>query len=266
MSDINWAIIGDVHSQSHKLEQALDYCRTNNLRPILLGDLFDSRCSFSNSIAVYEMAQSAQKEMGAIILQSNHQNKLIRHLQGEVVGENYGFSQTLTDFGLRDENPKVNPQELLNWLLDLPYAIVFKDSEGNQYRAAHAYFPDRMSEIIEKLYSVESEDFIEFREDDFYNTQLFSIEFTNKYPPVKSFRKLREKMIYGPTIYSQDELKPRIVWWNKKPRRSWTMVAGHYHTVHIDLNNKALVLDAGCGKEGGKLALYELNQKKLITI
>jgi hypothetical protein len=264
MTSFNWAIIGDIHSQSEKLQSSIDYCKSNNLRPIFLGDLFDSRCSFSDSVSVYEKVKLAQKELNAIVLQSNHQHKLIRYLHGEYVTENYGFCRTINDFGLKTNNPKIDSQELLNWLESFPYSLIFKDKEGNQYRASHAYFPTRLSEIVEGIFSIEKEDIIQFHEKDFYATQKLSIDYKAENAPRKSFRKLQERIIYGPAVYSKVEKMPKVNWWNKKNNRTWTMVVGHYHTVHIDFENKSLVLDAGCGNEGGKLALFELDNKKLI--
>ena len=73
---MGYAIIGDVHSDAIKLEKAFNYAQEHNLKIILLGDLFDSRCDYSDSIGVYELV----KNSSAIVLQSNHQEKLIRYL------------------------------------------------------------------------------------------------------------------------------------------------------------------------------------------
>jgi hypothetical protein len=260
MSNNNWAIIGDVHSQSDKLKSALNYCTEHELRPILLGDIFDSQCSTSNSIEVHELLRNAQIHLNAIILQSNHQNKLIRFLQGIPVTQNHGLAKTIAEFN----KSNIDSGELLQWLLDMPYVFIFKDNIGNEYRAAHAYIPSRISQIIEEL-NPGSSDQIEFHEKDFYETQKISMNLDVANPPIKTFRKLKEKMIYGPALPSEDEYKPRIVWWNKQsPRRTWTMVAGHYGVVHIDHDNKSIVLDGNCGKEDGQLPLYHLNERKLL--
>jgi DNA integrity scanning protein DisA with diadenylate cyclase activity len=77
---MGYAIIGDVHSDAKKLKRALDYAKEHELKVILLGDLFDSRCDYSDSVKVYELV----KNSGAIVLQSNHQEKLIRYLKGKL--------------------------------------------------------------------------------------------------------------------------------------------------------------------------------------
>lgn len=260
MSDTNWAIIGDVHSQSDKLTSALEYCTEHKLRPLLLGDIFDSQCSTSNSTEVYQLLINAQKNLNAVVLQSNHQNKLIRFLQGNPVNQNHGLPKTITEFNFSD----ITSEELLQWLLNMPYVVIFKDSSGNEYRAAHAYVPSRISDIIEEL-NPNPTDYIEFHEKDFYGTQIISTELNIPNPPIKNFRKLRERMIYGPTIHSEEEFKPRILWWNNQNNhRNWTMVAGHYGLIHIDHKNKSIVLDGNCGKEGGRLPLYHLNERKLL--
>ena len=65
---MGYAIVGDVHSDAIKLNRAFDYAKEHNLKIILLGDLFDSRCSYSDSVGVYQLIQNSD----AIVLQSNH--------------------------------------------------------------------------------------------------------------------------------------------------------------------------------------------------
>ena len=132
---MGYAIIGDVHSDAIKLNQAFDYAKEHNLKIILLGDLFDSRCSFSDSVAVYELVRNSD----AIVLQSNHQDKLIRYYKGHNITLNNGLDITAKEF----EDAGISQQEILDWLDSLPYGVVFK-SNGIEYRCSLAYFTTKI--------------------------------------------------------------------------------------------------------------------------
>ena len=224
----NYALIGDVHSHYGRLSQALLYCRDHQLTPILLGDLFDSRCFVSESVEVYYLVREAEEVLNAIVLQSNHQNKLIRHLKGNKVVLNHGLERTVEEF----ENSSVDPEVLLQWLETRPYGIVFKNKNGEEYRCAHAYFSSRI-EVPEY--------------DDHYLVQ--SEELTSK---------IKNIMIYGPVSSNG-----RIAWWESPRWNSYKMVAGHYHLI-LDCEH-CLILDGQCGDNGEEsfLPLYEVNKKVL---
>jgi hypothetical protein len=226
----NFAIISDVHSQAGKLSQALDFCKENNLRPLFLGDLFDSKCEQSNSLGVYNLTGFAQDTMNAIIIQSNHQNKLIRYLRGNNVVQNYGLDVTIRE--LFDVGG-LNRDDVLSWLESFPYGVVFRDSEGQEYRVAHAYFSSRI-EVPEY-------------------TDYCLIHDVDK--------KHKEQMLYG--IFSG---RDRIEWWNDIERHSnnnWIRVCGHYHTTQFITTS--IVLDGCCGEDGGVLHVYDVNKKQLTS-
>lgn len=224
----NYALIGDVHSHYGRLSQALLYCRDHELTPILLGDLFDSRCFVSESVEVYSLVREAEQALGAIVLQSNHQNKLIRHLKGNKVILNHGLERTVEEF----ENSSVDPEVLKEWLETRPYGIVFRDKNGEEYRCAHAYFSSRVE-------VPEYEDFHLVEHDSLNN-------------------KLKNVMIYGPV-----DSNGRIAWWDSPRRHNYRMAAGHYHVV-VDRDH-CLILDGECGDEGEYvfLALYDVNKRIL---
>jgi hypothetical protein len=223
----NYALIGDIHSQYEPLHKALSYCQSNALIPVLLGDIFDSRCEKSDSVGVYKLLRQAQTELGAIILRSNHQDKLERYLKGNSVKVSPELQRTIDDMALGG----VSASELLTWLESLPYGFCFK-SEGVERRCAHAYFPSW----------VEVPDY-----------DLFHFVWN---PP----RKVKQLMMYGPM---QREEGKRAFWWEGKSNRDWVRCAGHYHVIHNSKNN--LVLDGGCGgtkrswfcNESPILALYD---------
>ena len=224
----NFALIGDVHSIAHLLNDALNYCQEHNLTPILLGDLFDSRCDISDSIGVYNLVRDAQKNLNAIILHSNHQDKLVRHLKGNKVNLNNGLNITVSEFNKSD----ISNDELLEFLNELPYGMVFKDNNGIEYRAAHAFFSRRI--VVPE-----------------YDEQYFVYENDIN-------RKIRNVMIYGPTNENG-----RVYWWKNYSARDFVRVSGHYHTIHID--DMSLVIDGECGEanETAFLPLYDINKKLL---
>jgi hypothetical protein len=228
---MNFAIIGDVHSDSRKLKRALTYCDENKLIPLLLGDVFDSRITFSDSVGVYNLIKDYQSTNDLICLQSNHLDKLQRHLSGNKVVINNGLEKTVEDF----KNSSVSSEELLSFILKLPYGIAFKDAKNIEYRCAHAYFPS----------SLEIPD---------YET-YYLVKAVNK--------RDKNKFLYGPTR-KEDNL--RIEWWNQSQDKSWIRVAGHYHRVIDDKKTKSLLLDGSCGScdLNGFLPLYDVNQRKIL--
>lgn len=237
----NYAFIGDIHSQIAPFELAIDYCRSRGLTPILLGDLFDSRMEGSYSVEVYNLALKVQRDMGAVILRSNHQNKFERYARGNKVRVEGEFSRTLSDFA----QAGVDIQEVADWLNTFPYGVVFKDSRGKEYRCAHAMFP---SWIVVPH----------------YEHMYFVKEVTSK---------ARDYMLYGPRVAGAQwpDEETRVFWWDKESSRDWVRVAGHYHTVVI--SDKSLVLDGQMGgslKPGfdssvAQLCLWDVENKELVT-
>lgn len=231
---MNYALIGDVHSQHQRLYNAIYYCERNNLVPILLGDLFDSRCPHSDSVSVYSLAFHAQTSLGGVVLQSNHQDKFRRYLLGNKVKLSNGLERTVEEFEQHFQDGWDSSLRILDWLQAMPYGVVFRDSSGTEYRCAHAFFSSKI-EVPEydNHYLVMGDDMP---------------------------RKMRDLFIYGPVSSSE-----RVQWWNEYRNHDYIMVAGHYHTVHI--SQKALVLDGSCGSEdvGNFLPLYDVEQRKLLA-
>lgn len=275
----NFALIGDVHSQSSSLYSALTYCDENNLCPIFLGDIFDSRCDTSDSVGVYRMVREAEVNLNAIVLQSNHQNKFIRWLKGNKILPNHGLERTIEDFLIGNyvaiTTAHVEKEELLEWLTNLPYGVVFRDKDLLEYRAAHAYFPSYAAKIVDSMKKTLSEStschsasyggksYLTFNESDFFEYEGLQPEVVTPKTPIKSFRAIRDKMIYGPTKYMGTGENSRIPWWNEDPQRDWVMCAGHYHVVQVDMSKKSIVIDGGCGNQNGKLCLYDVNKRHL---
>ena len=228
----NYVLVGDIHSQYLQLNSALNFIFDNVENPyiIFLGDLFDSRTDYSNSVGVYETIKSLQEDNKCIVLQSNHQDKLIRYLKGHNVHLNNGLDRALEDF----KNSNISNEELLDWLIQFPYGIVFKDTSGLEYRCSHAYFSS-------KIYVPE--------------------EYPDEYYIHQVSKNTKSKFLYGIIKDST-----RIEWWNQESPHLWIRVSGHYHKIHIDLEHtKSIVLDGSCGNDDGKLAIYSVNTKEIYS-
>lgn len=214
----NYCLIGDIHSQDVPLRKALDYCEQLGLTPLLLGDLFDSRrSSYSNSLGVYEQAIRAEG-MGGVILQSNHQNKLIRYLRGRNVLVKGGLDSTINElFG----NNGLDKQRVSRWLEEFPYALKIRVAD-KEYRLAHAYFPD-------SLICDPSQDYEAFG----YH-RLTDSE--------------KSSCMYGISKRISGQ-KERISWWEDDSYRNdgFVRVSGHYHSYAINI--WSMILDGQCGTE-----------------
>ena len=226
---MTYAIIGDVHSQGKLLAAALAHCKTQNLTPILLGDLFDSRCEIDDTHYTRNLAMTAQREMGAIILNSNHQERLISAIAGTLeygkyCMETFRTLQTLI-------TGSVKPLDVSLWLESLPDGFVFWDKDGVEHCCAHAYFPAKLRQANQTVpYEVRAPD-----------------------------AETKTQMAWGP--YRHDGR--RYWWWNNVPEtQTFVRVAGHYHLIHS--SRGALILDANAGYENGSVPLYEVDSKNLV--
>lgn len=224
----NFALISDIHSQSHLLEQALDYCSNHKLTALFLGDLFDTRVENSDSVSVYHQVKNQIENHGAICIQSNHQNKMIRYIKGNNVFVGDDLKSTLNDF----EKANINLTEVYEFLNKMPYGVVFRDKNNTEYRVAHAYFSSRIE-------VPEYEDYCLIYEDSLN-------------------RSTKSTMLYGPI---DRESKERIEWWKARRTHEYVLVSGHYHTTHI--GESCIVVDPECGSAGGALGVYDVNNKVL---
>lgn len=227
-------LIGDVHSQAAKLDNALSYIANKSgerALVIFLGDLFDSRCGTSDSAEVYGLVRTFQDSYGAVVLNSNHQDKLRRFLSGNPVAINRvpELGRSIREF----EESNINRDELLKWLESCPYGYIFKDANMREYRCAHAYFPSWVGGPI----------------DERHGRAVFGDDLV---------RKAKDLMLYGKKDHATNQ---RVRWWEDDRTFPWVRVAGHYHCVHV--SDSALVLDGCCGNEGGQLPVYEVNARRL---
>jgi hypothetical protein len=223
---MNYVLIGDIHSQARQLESALSFIQNNisNARVIFLGDIFDSKNDYSDSYAVYSLIREAEQNLNAIILQSNHQDKLIRFIRGNQVHINSGLEKTINELILH-----VSFEDLYAWLIRQPFGMVFRDNDGVEYRSAHAYFSDEVD-----------------------------VPNYDEYHLVKVLQKhLKHEFLYGP----YDAKRNRVHWWeNHNSSQDFIRVAGHYRVVYNQ--NQSLILDGSCGNDDGRLHIYDVNQKE----
>lgn len=227
---MNYVLIGDIHSQADKLEDALAFIRANiqNARVVFLGDIFDSKNSYSDSYSVYNLVRQAEQELNAITIQSNHQDKLIRYFKGNKVELNNGMDKTISDFTQYD----VSLTDVYEWLIRQSFGIVFRDEFGIEFRCAHAYF----------------------------SPEVQIKEYTEQYLVKAITRHHKHEFLYG----LQDSKKNRVNWWElNNSENSFIRAAGHYKTIYTNLENKSLVLDSCCGDVDGKLSIFNVNSRTI---
>jgi hypothetical protein len=223
----NFVLMGDVHSVHSKFNLALNYIKENieDYHLIMLGDVFDSRCSESNSVAIYREIRNNEN---VTVIHSNHQWKLQQHLKGNNVIIDEALQRTLDDFA----NSDVDDSELYEWLENLPFSVSFRDKDGLEYRCAHAYHSS-------KLYVQRNYDGIHCVHD--------------------VSRVMRDKLIYG----GKDRDGNRLQWWKNSSDNDWIRCSGHYHKLEISYENKSIVLDSGCGENDGLLSIFDVNSRSL---
>jgi hypothetical protein len=222
--------MGDVHSVFSKFELALNFITKNieNYHLIMLGDVFDSRCSESNSVAIYNAIRELQNDNKLTLIHSNHQWKLQRYLKGNNVKIDDSLQRTLNDF----EDSNVDKTEILEWLGSLPFSVSFRDRDGLEYRCAHAYHSSKL--YVQKNY------------EDIHTVCEVS-------------REMRDKLIYG----GKDKEGNRLQWWKNISDNDWIRCSGHYHKLEISYENKSIVLDSGCGENDGLLSIFDVNSRTL---
>ena len=227
---MNYVLIGDIHSQANKLYDALTFIKENikDSRIVFLGDIFDTKNSYSDSYSVYNLVREAEQELNAITIQSNHQDKLIRYFKGNKVELNNGLDKTLEDLVDKD----VSLSDLYDWLIRQAFGIVFRDKFGIEFRCAHAYFsPEVQIQDYKEQYLVKA-----------------------------ITRHHKHQFLYG----LQDSKKNRVNWWElDNSDNNFIRAAGHYKTIYTNLENKSLVLDSCCGDVDGKLSIFNVNSRTI---
>lgn len=230
---MNYVLIGDIHSQAAQLKDALSFVRSNlsDSRVVFLGDIFDSKCDYSDSYSVYQMIREAEKEFNAITLQSNHQDKLIRYFRGNKVELNNGLDKTVLEL-TKEFSKRLDLESFYSWLIRCPFGIAFKDFFGIEFRCAHAYFSPEVKVFPYK---------------ELYLVKALTMQHKHEF-------------LYG----LQDSKKRRVFWWeDDNTKQEYVRVSGHYKTVSLNLDNKSLVLDSCCGDINGSLTIFDVNSRMI---
>ena len=130
----DYLFIGDVHSQDVPFKEALGYAFRQKLTPVLLGDVFDSRCEHDGTLEVFRIIQDLREDI--LWVQSNHQLSLLAYLRGELNPIPWECLQRTVN----QLCPKYNigVRELLE---RLPHGLILTASNGREYRVAHASYP-----------------------------------------------------------------------------------------------------------------------------
>ncbi len=221
-----YILVGDVHSQYNQLSSIITKTFYVNTHYIFLGDLFDSRVDYSDSVNVYQSI----RELGnrCTVIQSNHQDKLNRYIKGNAVNTDW-IHPTIADFNNQFDD------EFKSWLDSLPYGVVV-NVDDKQYRISHAYFPKSVEvNVTDEL------------------TLVYGDSLT---------RTQKNLMLYGKR-QQFNGVNARVPWWDEEEQKDWIRVAGHYHLLHIDHNS--IVLDGSCGDEDGVLYAYNLSTRELMS-
>lgn len=147
---MNILYVGDIHSNAHRLEALLAKAPSNSFY-CFLGDIWDCRDEESNlwqynSAKVFDIVLELQTKQKAVVLQSNHQYKLLRHLLGIKVNMTPMLAKTIAEL-LRFDKTFIK-----HWLLSLPYGFS-TEVNGKVHRAAHAYYVPEMNEIAPSKYA-----------------------------------------------------------------------------------------------------------------
>lgn len=233
-------LVSDIHSQHQQLEAALIWCaeQFGNCYYCYLGDIFDPRLDnheknyppFSDSRITYWLVRDTIKYGEGVVLQSNHQDKLLRWIKHDLAGTtpnpvtvNSGLQYTISQF--INHLTIEEKGEIHDWLAALPYHVVIDsydllhDSQTS-FLCSHAYF----------------------------NTAA------NLQNPSK---KHKQEALYG----LLDDNNQRVDWWSSDNPISFyglapnaVRVAGHYHINFRGVNNR--VIDSGCGSTSGSLCVH----------
>lgn len=230
--------IPDVHSQHQKLEEALDWVSKtfNYYQLVLLGDVLDSRLDnheknyppYSDPKKTFEIVRDLVDNECAILLQSNHQDKLRRWLmhhledkQYNPVTVNQGLDYTISQFV--DKLTIEEKANLYQWLSNLPYHVVV-----DSYDLQH----DRIMTFL-------------------CGHGYFSTTVNIEQPSEKH----RNEALYG--LLTRD--KKRIPFWEADSPISFygqpaIRVVGHHHQLWKGKHQR--VLDGGCGSSNGSLCVH----------
>lgn len=228
----HYAFIGDVHSHAENLHQILDrIAARGKYKLVFLGDVFDYNAATTKHSNPREVWGTLLKLKDAVVLNSNHQEKLLRYLKGNKVKlSSKGIIDTVDRLGLKDITTQ-KAADLLEWLSKMPcfYNVT---AGGVNYKLAHALYSSRLVRLGQEAFN----------------------------------SKEKQNCLYGPVDALTGSGYPeRLRWWlNVAIEQNYVRVAGHYHTVYTSPHS--LILDGSCGSnDHGHLVAYLTDTREVIS-
>ncbi|MCZ6632426.1 MAG: polynucleotide kinase-phosphatase [bacterium] len=233
-------IIGDVHGCCDELEMLLEklgyvwqipenalYKRTyrhpEGRKAVFLGDLVDRGPRILDTCGLVQNMVLADT---ALCIPGNHDQKLVRKLQGRKVQITHGLDKTLAELNaLSSEIRRPFQKQLIEFLYSLVSHYVF---DHGQLVVSHAGMPSHMQG--------------------------------------RASRKVREFALYGETTGETDEFGLPVRYnWAAEYRGKATVVYGHTPVPEPEWLNQTLNIDTGC-VFGGKLTALRYPENELVEI
>lgn len=207
-------VISDVHARWNLLKKVLK--KYPDYFYIFLGDLVDNveyNSEIHSTTKVLAKVMDLEKSGKAVCIQSNHLNKLQRHLAGNKTQLRKYFPDTVREISLMSMDWQ---GELYEWINSLKYTYEFELND-KKFICAHAYYDNYLVN----------------------NT-------------TKSFDWYKQQVLYGPRnkVNEREEWwKPESKYYNLNFPDGNKLLCGHYHFsmntekfAIIDTNNESLAI------------------------
>ncbi|MEM6869161.1 MAG: polynucleotide kinase-phosphatase, partial [Cyanobacteria bacterium P01_C01_bin.121] len=237
-------IIGDLHGCCDELEQLLQqlgyqpqstqvpadsfwhfplYAHPEGRRALFLGDLVDRGPRILDTLKLVRNMVSADT---AVCIMGNHENKLLRLLNGRKVKVSYGLAQTINEMdAIEEERRDQDKQEIRNFLKSLISHYVL--DEGKLV-VAHAGLREELQG--------------------------------------RGSSYVRDFALYGETTGETDEFGRRVRYnWAADYRGKAMVVYGHTPVMDPAWLNNTIDIDTGC-VYGGQLTALRYPEKELVSV
>ena len=237
-------IIGDLHGCCDELEQLLQqlgyqpqstqvpadsfwhfplYAHPEGRRALFLGDLVDRGPRILDTLKLVRNMVSADT---AVCIMGNHENKLLRLLNGRKVKVSYGLAQTINEMdAIEEERREQDKQEIRNFLKSLISHYVL--DEGKLV-VAHAGLREELQG--------------------------------------RGSGYVRDFALYGETTGETDEFGRRVRYnWAADYRGKAMVVYGHTPVMEPAWLNNTIDIDTGC-VYGGQLTALRYPEKELVSV
>ena len=226
--EVKYCVCGDVHGKYKLVLELLGilgfykldntWYNPENFKLIFCGDLNDYTEDLENrsSLKCIDLCRELERDCGIIVTASNHQDKLIRYLNGNKVTPSHGLNNTIAELKHWSAEAKLG---LKWWLESRPLYFEFEENDF-KYVVVHAYFDDYMYDQTYEPRGLETK---------------------------KSADTFKARCIYGLT-----NAEGRIAFWEgdwiERHITQFHLISGHYHATHnkenftmIDTAERAIV-------------------------